>query len=62
MVEQPFVDTDLDQNLPVFDNGYLLRYITDDDTTAMLEVFEKEGRKSVASRNPNHISKKTIHF
>ncbi len=44
MVEQPFVDTDLDQNLPVFDNGYLLRYITDDDTTAMLEVFEKEGR------------------
>ncbi len=34
MVEQPFVDTDSDQNLPVFDNGYLLGYITDDDTTA----------------------------
>ncbi len=44
MVEQPFVDADIDQNLPIFDNGYLFRYITDDDATAMLEVLEKEGR------------------
>jgi hypothetical protein len=44
MVEQPFVDTDIDQNLPVFDNGYWFKYTTDDDTTAMLEVLEKEGR------------------
>ena len=44
MVEQPFVETDLEQILPVFGNGYLLRYITDDDATAMLEVIEKEVR------------------
>ncbi len=61
MVEQPFVDTDLDQNLPVFDNGYLLRYITDDDTTAMLEVFEKEGRVLQAGIQIIY-PKKTIHF
>jgi hypothetical protein len=39
MVEQTFVDAD-----PIFDNGCLFRYITDDDTTAMLELLEKEGR------------------
>ncbi len=44
MVEQPFVDTDIGQNLPVFDNGYWFKYTTDDDATAMLELLEKEGR------------------
>ena len=71
MVEQPFANTDIDRNLPIFDNGYLLRYITDDDVTAMLEVLEKEERilqagiqiiypKTLSSSNLNEHYKKIV--
>lgn len=71
MVEQTFDGTDFYQNQPFFDNGYWFEYITDDDTTAKLEVLEKEERilqagiqivypKTLSSSNLNEHYKKIV--
>lgn len=44
MIEQPYMDTGLEENLPEFDKGYVFTYKTDDNHIARMEILVKGGR------------------